>query len=1178
MSKRIFFIAGMHRSGTSYLAETLSFLGLELPNSIQPGGKDNPKGHFESFNITQYLDGLLAELGMSWDTFISIPDGWFSSEYAEKATQELCDKLHGDFTGDGPALLKDPRLSLFFPIFKDIVDVENLNDFYIIPLRHPVEVAASLGKRNRISTYRSYLVWLNYLFNAEKNSRGKKRSFINFPDWTQDIEQTIEKIEHDLGTKLPSKHKKNLILAKNEFESSLVHHNCDRFNEASNDIEILCFNSYKIFLKLINDPSDKGVLTEIDKLRVQFETISTVYAEIVVELEINYGIQKMKQASLLQQQLDVSAGEVARLEQQFQASQQVEAGQAEQMGQLQQQLDVSMGEVARLEQQFQASQQVEAGQAEQMGQLQQQLDVSMGEVARLEQEFQTSQQVEAGQAEQVSQLQQQLDVSMGEVARLEQEFQASQQVEAGHREQAAKLEQQLQREINELKVQCSSLAKEYEQLLNMNNKEKFTVFRPIHRNLYRKSGLILRKVFPASFVESIKKLAPHPSGVPKQLTYQPQLLKNTVVSVDEFLRPAVESISDVFVLSIINWDFRYQRPQHIAKGLADAGRRVFYIEMDLVGKETQIIKVTNNLFRVKLPSKNIGHIQPYTGQPSAEQNRAWVSAFYNFCDSINATSFKHIIIQHPYWWQLARHFSPEYKITFDCMDDISGFSNTEQFLLDLEHEMLQKCDCLVVSSQYLLDKYCHYQPPVLIRNAAELDHFDGSKREKISPLSIPLHSLSNRMQGTIRVGYVGAIAEWFDTDLVKKVSRLACNYEIHLCGAVTTEEAAQLAELKNVFMYGEIPYSDVPAFLDAMDVLIIPFKIIPIIQACDPVKFYEYSAMGKPTVTTALPELSRASKLAFFASTAQEFVDQISAAHKAAKKRNFRKQLQDYAANNTWMHRTHRFEEILDRTPMVTVIILAYGDPELTKAALHSIYDGGSVYPNLEVLIVDNGSSHDAVDEIKQFALGYADVRVIENGENLGFAKGNNVGLEAATGDYVMLLNNDTVVAPGAIFAMVCHLARNPAIGVVGPLTNNIGNEAKLFVEYESMSQMKDIARQATTGYRGMYSPIDVAAYFAVMFRKSDLNIFGLLSEEYGRGMFEDDDHCAMIKSKGYVCVLAEDAFVHHHLSATFSKLKVEEKEVLFEKNKKSFEKKWGTWRPHKYRETRPESSLSKQG
>ena len=782
-------------------------------------------------------------------------------------------------------------------------------------------------------------------------------------------------------------------------------------------------------------------------------------------------------------------------------------------------------------------------------------------------------------------LQQQLNEAGGQITQLEQRLQDSQHEKEKSVAQVDALQQQLQTErasisilqgeINELKVQSRSLAKEYEQLLVMHNKEQFTVIRPMYRNIYKNTGQLLRKSIPSSWVESIKKITPNPNGVPKQLTYQPQVSKHVITSSDQFTPPTPESPPDIFVLSIINWDFRYQRPQHIAKGMADSGSRVFYIEMELLDKESQLIKVADNLYRAKLSSQNIGHIQPYTGQPGSEQIIAWIAVFYELCNTVKATSFKQIIIQHPFWWQLAQHLSPEFQIIFDCMDDISGFSNTEQFLLNLEQDMLKNCDKLVVSSQYLFDKYKHFQTPLLIRNAAELTHFNKKVKKKSMPPFLKVHASKKGAPSAIKIGYVGAIAEWFDAELIKNVALKEPGFEFHLCGAVTTQEAAQLAEHKNIDMYGEISYSDVPGFLDKMDVLIIPFKIVPIIQACDPVKFYEYSAMGKPTVTTALPELARASDLTFVASTPAEFTEQIYKAHKAGKKHSFCMRLQEYVAKNTWEHRIAQFKEILGNTPKVSVVILSYGDPELTKTALHSLYDGGAAYPSLEILIVDNGSPSNALEGIKQFATNYPNIKVIENSKNLGFAKGNNIGLEAATGDYVMLLNNDTVVAPGAIYALVRHLERNPSIGVVGPLTNNIGNEAKLFVDYEDMEQMKNVARQATTGYRGMFVPINVAAYFAVMFRRADLNTFGLLAEEYGRGMFEDDDHCAMIKSKGYICALAEDAYVHHHHSATFSKLKDGEKEALFESNKKKFEKKWGTWQPHKYREVRPLSSLA---
>ena len=77
----------------------------------------------------------------------------------------------------------------------------------------------------------------------------------------------------------------------------------------------------------------------------------------------------------------------------------------------------------------------------------------------------------------------------------------------------------------------------------------------------------------------------------------------------------------------------------------------------------------------------------------------------------------------------------------------------------------------------------------------------------------------------------------------------------------------------------------------------------------------------------------------------------------------------------------------------------------------------------------------------------------------------------------------------------------------------------------------------------------------------------GLLDEQFGQGFFEDDDFCRRVSDAGYTIAIAEDVFVHHHLSATFSKETKERRQELFESNKKKFEAKWGEWKPHEYRQ-----------
>ena len=703
-------------------------------------------------------------------------------------------------------------------------------------------------------------------------------------------------------------------------------------------------------------------------------------------------------------------------------------------------------------------------------------------------------------------------------------------------------------------------------------REKTTVLRPIYRNVYGAGGRLMRGVLPESVVHWVKDKVPDPdgarfNGASLDLPYAP-----TDPARLEDVSPGVGK-PDVFVLSIIDWDFRIQRPQHIARALS-SDRRVFYVEMMMEREEPAVRKITDNLWAVRLSMDGAGHIQPYSGEPDADRQAAWVRSFFEFCRVVDVSPFKQIVVQHPFWWNLVRHLPPEFEIVFDCMDDITGFSNTSQAVIDLENDLLKGCDKLVVSSQYLFDKYCEFKAPALIRNGGDIDHFSAAAAAGPAPPFLAGSGFEKR-EGTIDAGYVGAVAEWFDHELIRRTATQNPDIRFHICGDVTVPEPAALDDLDNVHLYGEIAYDDVPAFIRQMDVMTIPFKLLPIIHACDPVKFYEHSAMGKPTVSTRLPELMRAGELIYFAETAEQYGARIRDACAAGPLPEYRDKLRLYAAENSWAHRGEEFDAALGRFAKVSVVILAFGDALWTGTTLQSLFDGGDHYPDLEVIVVDNGSDDATLAELRKICASHPGVRLIENGENLGFARGNNAGLSAAAGEYVLLLNNDTYLAPGAIHAMVRHLRDNPGIGVVGPLTNNIGNEARLDVHYADMAEMIDVARSVTTGYRGMYSPVRVSAYFAAMFRTADLETFGLLPEEYGRGMFEDDDHCETIRKHGFICALAEDAFVHHHLSGTFSTIGGDEKRRLFERNRAIFEAKWGAWIPHEYRSDRPVGSLS---
>src|SRR5262249_4616411 len=110
---------------------------------------------------------------------------------------------------------------------------------------------------------------------------------------------------------------------------------------------------------------------------------------------------------------------------------------------------------------------------------------------------------------------------------------------------------------------------------------------------------------------------------------------------------------------------------------------------------------------------------------------------------------------------------------------------------------------------------------------------------------------------------------------------------------------------------------------------------------------------------------------------------------------------------------------------------LNWNQPEHTLACLRSLAELD--YPEVAVTVVDNGSTDGSPALIRAR---FPDVTLIENGRNLGFAAGNNVAIGPAVragSDYVMLLNNDTEVAPDMLRALIAVAERDPAIGIVGP-------------------------------------------------------------------------------------------------------------------------------------------------
>jgi GT2 family glycosyltransferase len=113
----------------------------------------------------------------------------------------------------------------------------------------------------------------------------------------------------------------------------------------------------------------------------------------------------------------------------------------------------------------------------------------------------------------------------------------------------------------------------------------------------------------------------------------------------------------------------------------------------------------------------------------------------------------------------------------------------------------------------------------------------------------------------------------------------------------------------------------------------------------------------------------------------------------------------------------------------VSIVTVNFNQSVITEELLNSIAITNT-YQNIEIIVVDNGCT---VNSVPEWSVKYPDIRFIRSDKNLGFAGGNNIGIEIATGDYLFLVNNDTEFTPGLIQTLVNVLDEHPEVGIVSP-------------------------------------------------------------------------------------------------------------------------------------------------
>jgi GT2 family glycosyltransferase len=228
---------------------------------------------------------------------------------------------------------------------------------------------------------------------------------------------------------------------------------------------------------------------------------------------------------------------------------------------------------------------------------------------------------------------------------------------------------------------------------------------------------------------------------------------------------------------------------------------------------------------------------------------------------------------------------------------------------------------------------------------------------------------------------------------------------------------------------------------------------------------------------------------------------------------------------------------MLIHPPLISIISLNWNTTDITCDFLHSIREQNT-YKNIEVILVDNASREDPT---AAFQAVYPEVRVIRNARNLGFSAGNNVGIRAARGEYLFIVNNDTEFTAGLLEGLLKTFEVYPDAGMASPKFHYFFSKGT--IEYAGYKAVNPFTgRNGMIGCReedkGQYNEVRETHYVhggAMMVPRRVIEAVGAMPEQYFL-YYEEFDWSEQIKRKGYRIYYQPRALIYHKESMTTGK------------------------------------------
>jgi GT2 family glycosyltransferase len=240
---------------------------------------------------------------------------------------------------------------------------------------------------------------------------------------------------------------------------------------------------------------------------------------------------------------------------------------------------------------------------------------------------------------------------------------------------------------------------------------------------------------------------------------------------------------------------------------------------------------------------------------------------------------------------------------------------------------------------------------------------------------------------------------------------------------------------------------------------------------------------------------------------------------------------------------------------VLSLVVLGFKNFDVTTRACLESLKPALADPEVEVLVIDNGSPDDSGEKTKLWCAEHPRVKCLISDYNRGYAGGMNWGASCARGQWLLLVNNDTVFPSNAIASMKRVITEAPSdTAMLGPVTNAAGNGQRLWKPGADFDEWMEIGERLNRHPTGKLMPTYRCDFFCIAIRRQAWIKIGGLDLAFGLGYYEDFDFSLRLRKAGYSQYITEDVFVLHVGSATFKDSN--EARVLIRKNKNLLQSK----------------------